>query len=190
MKHALYIIGEPGAGKSTLVETLVGDALVITGRKPLAHRVYLTVAGGVTELGAREPGRFGGTDALSMSAVVPAEAWVIRGDWPHGSLLLAEGDRLACDRFFDALLAGGWDLAIIRLSTRPEVAAARREARGSFQKEAWVRGRQTKVARLADRWAEHVYTFDGTAPPEQLARQAAAVSPVAAALYDPEEVAA
>ncbi len=191
MKHALYIIGEPGAGKSTLVETLTGDALVVTGRKPLAHRTYLTAAGGVTELGAREPGRFGGTDALSMSAIVQAEAWVTDGSWPAGSLLMAEGDRLACDRFFNALLAGGWQLRIAHLDVPPEVAAARREARGSAQDPAWVRGRRTKVANLLDRWeGDRLYRLDGEKDPYTLARELAIVSPVAGALHYLKEAAA
>jgi ABC-type cobalamin/Fe3+-siderophores transport system ATPase subunit len=196
VKHALYIVGEPGVGKSTLVETLVGRAPVITGRKPLAHRTYLTTEGGVTELGAREPGRFGGTDALSMSAVVPAEAWVTDGSWHADSMLLAEGDRLACDRFFNALLDGGWKLRIIHLDS-PEHAAARRAARAKAmgvppQKDTWLKGRRTKVQRLVERWSwdATLVTLDARESPDNLALQVTALSPVAANLYAGKEIAA
>jgi len=186
MKHALYIIGEPGVGKSTLVETLKGDALAIGGRYPLAHQTYLTTAGGVVELGTREPGKYGGTDALSMSAIVQAEAWVTDGSWLDDSLLLAEGDRLACDRFFNALLDGGWHLRICHLDgVTPATAEARRERRGSAQNGSWIRGRQTKVQRILERWdwTGRVFHLDAREAPDSLAYQAAQESVVAANLY-------
>jgi hypothetical protein len=180
MRHALYIVGEPGAGKSTLVGALTDGAPFGMGTKPLAHVIYPEA--GVVELGVRRA-EFSGTDGLAMSAVVPAEEWV-RDDNPFtgpGNLLLAEGDRLACDRFFEALVGAGWDLRIVRLATPPAEAARRREARGSAQKEAWVKGRITKVARLTERWADHVVALTGHGTPEELVHDLAPVSPVAAA---------
>ncbi len=186
MKHALYIIGEPGVGKSTLVDTLVGDALALDGRSPVAHRVYLTTGGGVTELGTRGNGReFGGTDALPMDAISRVEPWVTGEGWGDDALLMAEGDRLAVDRFFHALLGADWDLRIVVLEAMPHVARARREARGSNQNEIWLKGRQTKVRRILERWdwTGRVLHLDATRRPEELASDLAAVNVVAANLY-------
>lgn len=185
MRHALYVVGPPGAGKTTLVGALTRGWNGTAARLPVAHTLYEEP--GVVELGAKRENGFSGTDALGMTAVVPASAWVQEPANPitaPASLLLAEGDRLAVDRFFEALLAGGWDLCVAHLAVPSEVAAERRARRAErlgieLQNPGWVKGRETKVERLVERWAERVVEIDGN--PGSIERLAQA-SPVARAL--------
>lgn len=163
MKHALYIVGAPGSGKTTLVESLTAGWPRQEFDRPLAHLLYPEP--GVVELGRRREGGFSGTDALSMTAITKAEPWVQDIFFPV-EYFLAEGDRLAIDRMFTALVIGGWELVVGHLAPPPEVCAERRARRAAelakdLQPESWVRGRETKVANLVERWAPNVVTLDG-----------------------------
>jgi GTPase SAR1 family protein len=155
-RHALYIIGEPGVGKSTLVEHLTRDLPYEEAERPFHHRFY---DAGVMELGKRRED-FSGTDALAMNVQPTVEQWVsdIR---PR--LLLAEGDRLANDRFFRALKAMGYTLWLYAIHG-PETAEARRAQRGSDQNVVWLRGRLSKVKNLIGRWDPTI--LDADAPVE------------------------
>lgn len=148
MKHALYLIGEPGAGKSTLVEHLTRDLPYEDGSSPFAFRRYDC---GVYELGKRRE-NFSGTDALAMD-VQPKAAQFVADIQP--SYLLAEGDRLANDKFFRALDDLGYDLRIYALEGA-DVAARHRRQRGGNQDPTWLAGRATKAARLTLRWGADI----------------------------------
>lgn len=142
---AFILIGEPGAGKSTLAEFLTADLAVQTVDHPFAHRVY---ACGVTELGKRREGGFGGTDALSLSVQPKVVEWLTEA---RPRLLFFEGDRLSNDSFFTALRDLGYTLRIYQLWGKT-VAAEQRAARGSSQDPTWLKGRQSKVAALRSKW--------------------------------------
>lgn len=172
-RHALYIIGEPGVGKSYLVAALTDPYAVLRDcAQPFRHRHYHN---GVTELGGRRE-RFPGTDALSMA--VQPEAVAFLADPTCSDLLLAEGDRLANDSFFEALGRNGFQLHLFAL-IGPRVAARRRLLRGSKQSAAFIKGRQTKVNQLVDRWGKYVTVADATLDTDILLRSLP--GPVAAA---------
>lgn len=82
-------------------------------------------------------------------------------------LVLGEGDRLATDGFLSALNTHCERWSLLWLDADPEIAEARRAARGSNQSAAWLRGRATKVARLVDRWAPRVIRIDAAWPADQ-----------------------
>ena len=185
MREALYIVGAPGAGKTTLSLALREGWLGLDSRRPIAHTLYPDA--GVVSLGRDREG-FGGTDALGMTAVVPASAWVMEpeGEW-DADQLMAEGDRLAVGRFIDALDAGGWNITIAHLKTDPEVSARRRAERAdrlgaSLQGASWVQGRETKVLNLVERYAGITVTLNGNLPTEASVKQLADLSPVAHSL--------
>ncbi len=150
MKHMTYIIGEPGVGKSTLVreltEAFTGEPGYATVHEdPFGHIHY---ANGVTELGLRRDA-FSGTDALGMA--VQPEAVRFIGTKDAGQMLLAEGDRLANDKFWTQLERNGWSVHVYLL-WGPAIAEHRRLQRGSHQDPTWVTGRRTKALRLAKAW--------------------------------------
>lgn len=165
MTTTVYVVGEPGAGKTTLLRAMrLGWVELSLEKRPVRHVLYETHRGHVVpELGWPREG-FGGTDALPMDAVRHAEPWLASCGYP---LVLAEGDRLACARFFDAARAAG-ELVVVHLAIEPELAAARRAQRGTVQNPAWVQGRATKVARLVATYRPQV-VLDASRQPDELA---------------------
>lgn len=159
------------------MRALTAGLPLVTETKPFAHTVYLDAGGNPlgVELGARH-NTFGGTDRLSMS-VQPAairflETWAAH--WPDAAIV-GEGDRLATAAFLDAL-----DGTVVWLDTPKAEAATRRVLRGSTQSSAWLKGRYTKVRRLAES-RPHV-RLDGTLPVPELVEAAVAQVPAFAAL--------
>lgn len=188
MKAALYIVGEPGAGKSELVAELTRGLTAVEEETPFAHRRY-TIGGvvrkvsdivQVVELGRRR-GAFSGTDALGSTVITQVIPWL---EEEHPAMLLAEGDRLAVDRFMYKLVELGYNLRIVLLWA-PGHAARRRLQRGLQQDPRWVASRRTKVQRLVERWAERVQVVDASSSPAELA--AMVDSPVATALRAAQE---
>lgn len=159
-----YLIGQPGAGKTTLLREVLAGLSGRQERQPFAHIVY---DGGGVQLGAERAG-FGGTDALALNVQPLVTTWLAQTAAPA---IVAEGDRLANERFFQAARSLGWDLTVAWLATPDSIAEARRAARGSTQQAAWVNGRRTKVARLAQHWTPLEWILDGGLPVEMLAER-------------------
>jgi hypothetical protein len=147
--HLLYIFGDPGIGKSTMVSALVGGLLYECRHRPFMHMVY---ACGVMELGSDRQ-HFRGTDGLALD-VQPQVVSLL--DKQRPPLVLAEGDRLANSRFFSAVRGMGYKLWPVYL-TGKTLASERRKHRAeelsiSLQNAQWVAGRNSKNRRLADDW--------------------------------------
>ncbi len=163
MKQLLYLIGQPGSGKTTLLQAALAGLDCFLAPRPFAHIVY---AHGV-QIGAMRD-TFGGTDALPLNVQPVVTDWL--KTCPYDTIL-AEGDRLANARFFEAVRAMGWVLTVAYLWTPDDMAAWRRQQRGSAQNPAWVKGRITKVRRLAYTYATADWTLDGGLPTDALACQ-------------------
>jgi P-loop Nucleotide Kinase3 len=172
----LYLIGEPGSGKSTFMRALTDEAIGVPYRKPVAHLLWNQH---VVELGARR-GAFAGTDAMPMNVQPRAVAFLEAYPCDYW---LAEGDRLANDKFFTTVTEMGYQLNVVLIDPGEEVAARRRRQRAKFvgktQNETWVVGRKTKTLRLAESWA--TFCIAGELAPEEQVRQLAG-HPVVAAL--------
>lgn len=159
--NAAYLVGAPGAGKSTLVRRVIGHKVQRRPvAKPFAHILYgaPVVA---CQLGGADP-TFPGTDRLSMSVLPKAVEFLSTAPAPS---VVAEGDRLAADKFLRALDAFCDDWALVWLDTPVELCAERRSARdGGAQNSSWVAGRVTKVLSHVERWSDRVVRIDGSAP--------------------------
>lgn len=167
--HALlYIIGAPGAGKTTALRHALGLIPRTEQDKPVPHIVYPGNPGGI-QLGA-ERGKFAGTDAMAMNIQPAVLKWL---ETRPAQWIVAEGDRLANDAFFAGAKARGYDLSVVYLDCPPEVAEARRlkrAANGIPQNRIWVKGRETKVRRLAELWAPLNWWIDAGPPVDQVAQ--------------------
>lgn len=195
MSKILFVVGEPGVGKSALVT----EAFESFGRAVVDHRA----AGGPMrellwrgadligcELGRRtgEPKPvFPGTDAMSQTAIVGVDQWLCDGADGLGVIVL-EGTRLANKRFVNAALAGGHQLQLFYLYGPPE-ASQRRKERGTKQDPRWVKGRQTAAQnfyylcdRMRNQFPEQIatYVLPAKRPLEDTARYVLAMAGLAA----------
>lgn len=171
----LYLIGAPGAGKTTLFRELTVGLPRVARRLPIPHLVWQGMSQ-VVELGVRR-GAFSGTDGLAMNALPRVLAFL---DCERPPLVMGEGDRLASERFFQEVQELGYVVELAYLDTPREVAEARRRRRGSRQDASWVRGREAKVSRLAEAWGAR--RLDGRLSPGENVERLASWSTVARAL--------
>jgi P-loop Nucleotide Kinase3 len=177
VKHFLYVIGEPGSGKSTLTAALTADTVAVPLTEPFAMLAYNTQPV-VVELGRRRQS-FPGTDALALNVQPKVLRWLEDTTITH---VLAEGDRLANGRFFQWLIEHGWNLRVARLRVSPSTARARREERESRQDDSWVESRRTKVDNLGALFPERTTNlWHEEGDTEAALAELRARSPVAAA---------
>lgn len=157
----VYLSGEPGVGKSTLMARLTEpyERHPLDPAGAVAPARDLLVAGPHQHIAAVELGRrrdaFSGTDSLPSAVIGAACAYVASGlAASEAPLLLAEGARLANRRFLGTAVDAGWQVTLVHLyGTR--LAAARRLARAQQlgrkpQNESWVKGRATAAVNLAN----------------------------------------
>jgi ABC-type dipeptide/oligopeptide/nickel transport system ATPase component len=155
---ALLIIGEPGSGKSALAEALTRDLPYSVEKKPFTHTIYYDSSGWT--VGAQfgwkpdfgEAAKFPGTDRLANDVITSATKFVRSRPFIN---LMVEGDRLANGRFIDSLMNAGYRVEIAHIMCDPDIASARREARGQ-QDPMWLATRQTKVRNLIDEYTSWV----------------------------------
>lgn len=160
--RTVYVVGIPGAGKTTAV---AGALEILEWRVEKVRDVplpYTRYTNGAIQLG-KERGTMSGTDALSMS-ISPTACQYVRT--VPTELLLAEGDRLAHAKFFEACLSVG-ELDIVFLDVSPSLAHSRTVFRGGAQNAQWVRGRITKIDNLIARYPH--YRIDASKSPEKVA---------------------
>lgn len=152
MSKILFVVGEPGVGKSTLVNATFGnleraeiDHLAAGGpmRELLWHNGELVGC----ELGRRKgkhPAGYPGTDTMSQTAIVGVDDW-LRAGADDLRFVVLEGTRLMNKRFVNAVVAGGHSLDLFYLYG-PETARHQREQRESNQNAQWLKGRQTAAS--------------------------------------------
>jgi hypothetical protein len=170
----LYLIGAPGSGKTTLLRRALAPTpyrlrlrsqpfkMIEYGAPPRDDTPVSSPVG--FELGHPRPG-FGGTDTLPLNVQPKVLHWLYHTR-PN---VVAEGDRLANDKFFAQVVAWGLPLNVIALECPAPLLTERRALRGSQHDPAWLKGRETKVARLTKNWASH--RLDATLPIDELAAQ-------------------
>lgn len=163
----VYLVGQPGAGKSTALNLATIDwsrtpAAYVKGVPAHQYRHDASDHLAAIELGAhREP--FGGTDTLALNA--QPKVLDLLAQRPH-ALVIGEGDRLANVKFFTAVRQLGIDLSVVYWRCPDELAAERRRSRAvthglELQSPAWVQGRITKLANVV-RSVEGVITVTCT----------------------------
>jgi len=163
VRNLFYLIGVPGAGKSTIFQRALKDIPVISEPRPFLHCVY---PGGVQLGGLRES--FSGTDTLPMNVQPNVLHWLSTTTCAN---IVAEGDRLANGQFFDAVVAQGWRLTVASLELPASIAATRRESRRSYQNPSWVRGRGTKVTNLVRAYVRPEWRMNALDPIDLLAKR-------------------
>lgn len=176
MTRSLYLLGGPGAGKSTLMARLVRDWAWGPYQRLIDRELFGHVGVGPdlevgVYLGHLRP-EYPGTDALSLSVAPHALRWLQRGPDPLVDWIFGEGARLA-HRSFLGELGARTALVVVHLAVPPEVSAARRASRpGKMLTEQYCAAATTRAANTAN-WSREVgiptLELDGTQGIEQLA---------------------
>ncbi len=161
----LWVLGEPGIGKTTMVRALFGDAPLRFVESP-----KWTLAGDRIALAGHYKGTtFDGGDTVPYNAAEAAqEYW--RDELSSFQLTILDGDRFSHEGSKSLFEAHALGLAVL-LEAPLEVAAGRRKSRGSNQSESWISGRRTKSRRFFDSFhANRGLKLDGTLPTKDLAK--------------------
>ena len=173
-KRLLYLVGEPGAGKTTLMKKLTAgfERAEVPGDQPRREVLFDKRGTPVAvELGYRK-GTFSGTDALGMTVIEQAVPWLYRAELP---LVLAEGARLANKRFLSSAVDAGFDVHLFLLD-HPSIErwrAKRERELGKAQNPKWVAGARTRAHNLFKEPPTGVATHRGD--PDKVLREMRAV---------------
>lgn len=169
----LYLIGDPGSGKTTAVEYLTRRCPGEVQKVP--YVAWTEYDRRVCQLGYQRE-NFSGTDALGLASQKRVIAWLL--EQSKHRYVLAEGDRLANSKFFTAMMEAGVDLTVVTLLVKERELRRRRSERnaalGRTQNDAWLAGRSTKLVNLWTEWGTPQWTIDATdlTPKEVSARLA------------------
>lgn len=147
MKKMLFLAGEPGVGKSTVMKEFMqkfSPAWTVNKSFPLVP-VMLPESGSIVVLGTYGDEIWGGTDRLSLS-VQPKALEYVRST---SSDIVLEGDRLFTQSFLRAVLEEGEvALRVILLNATDLAIRARHKKRGDTQSQVFIKGRRTKIIRI------------------------------------------
>src|SRR5690242_8502091 len=158
-KTILWVVGEPGVGKTTLVRGLLGP---VVARIPKPKWTY---GSGVACAGSFTGGAFDGADTVPYNGA--AEALVFWREAIKEPLTIFDGDRFSNTKAVE-LFAAHRRLCVL-LAAPEEVVAARRAARGTEQNASWVLGRKTKSRRFHARFpAEDRLVLEAGQSPDEL----------------------
>jgi hypothetical protein len=153
---ALFVVGPPGVGKTTLIRRFVepGSALISAPKWTIGARVC--AAGHYT--GAK----FDGADTVPYNGVMTALAfWEER--LQDRALTIFDGDRFSYAGVRAFFRERNVPQLCIHLDAPANVLVARRAARGSNQNETWIKGRASKASKFAaDFLGNNVARFDAS----------------------------
>lgn len=149
MSRALYIIGAPGTGKTTLLRNYLTHRAHLPGPETRIHgqlwaQPITTHGQPIGYLLGRHRPPFSGTDALGMTVITDALNWL--NNTPPSPYLCGEGQRLTTTKWLIPL-SKRYRLTVIHLHRRD--APQLRAQRGTQQNPTWVTAAATRAANTA-----------------------------------------
>jgi hypothetical protein len=145
MSVALFIVGEPGAGKTTLARSLLGTPPYSQVVKP-----KWTISGNVIAAGHYTGAMFDGADTVGYNQVNETLMYWEASLISRLPLTIFDGDRFSHTKAFERVKKCAIPVCVHLLGG--ETVAERRRAR-SEQNETWVKGRITKAVNFTKLFA-------------------------------------
>lgn len=169
MSTVLWIIGEPGIGKTTMVRALLPKPWELIDIKGWPKWTFAGPQKQIVAAGHYTGAMFDGADTVGYNQVNNAIAW-----WKEHlftrPLTILDGDRFSHLKAVEAFQAAGADLRCFVLEGLG-LAEERRGRRGSNQAASWLAGRRTKTTRFAKAFPGPTAQVYADQPPERLADQ-------------------
>lgn len=153
MRTVLWLVGEPGAGKTTLARRFIEP-----GSK-IVPKPKWTVGQRVVAAGHYIGKPFDGADTVPYTGAQEALLFWRERLMVNAELTILDGDRFsarASVAFFESVEGVELRRCCIHLALPVEEGARRRVERGTNQNANWVKGRITKARRFADGFADRL----------------------------------
>jgi hypothetical protein len=168
VSRVLFIVGAPGAGKTTLVRGLLGmDRADLPIGGYLIEKPKWTVTPALTAAGHYTNTTFDGADMVPYNGAAAALAYWQAHLAASSPLTIFDGDRFSNGGVLTTLR--GHQLECVHLIAPASALEERRLARGSNQNASWMKGRASKAANFAKLFApEARCEVDGGAEPSVL----------------------
>lgn len=147
LNQVLFVVGEPGIGKSTLVRELIQQ---VAPKRVYRHpKPKWDIHQGLCLAGHYDGGKFDGADTMPISDIWPAVTYWIE-NLKGTTLTVFDGDKFSNPKVLATLKASApeHEFRCLLMTDSPEKVQARRDARGTKQNPIWVKGRATKAGRF------------------------------------------
>lgn len=161
---ALFVVGAPGVGKTTLVRRMLGFPYVAVTQKPdpkwTLSDDHRTIAAG-HYIG----GTFDGADTIAYNGAAAAlDFW--EAECLECQLTIFDGDRFSHGSALTRVAQRARVVAVY-LTASDELLTTRRAERGSRQNASWMRGRATKAQRFFELFSRSLLA-NASHPPDAI----------------------
>jgi hypothetical protein len=158
-----HYFGVPGCGKTTLMRNKL-NALEANERGENVQeglvRYHKFEKQKTIVLGVYDDSTFAGSDKLSKGVGPKFRQWLLDNEEKYKEWdILSEGERFSNNPTLDAMFATG-NMTLVLVQVSDEELEKRRAARNNTQNETWMKGMQTRMTNLAQKYPHTIFLND------------------------------